>query len=130
MKVKGIKFSTVWEDNPSIENKNIDVLVELEDSYTYVVVVGTTQNIEYLMDQDKKDYFKPRIPFIIVKELTKEIIEETVQAYAEKSDGYGLKSYHFEGEIDETVFDKLKIENIEYEKECRKLEELDESYDL
>ncbi len=126
MVVKKMSFPTVWEDNPGIENQNIDVFVELEDGYTYGLVLGTRKNIEYLMDKDKKNYFRPGTPFIMVKELTKEIIEETVKAYAEEEDEYWLKSYHFAGEIDKTVFDKLQVEHIEYIKEFYELSGLDD----
>lgn len=51
MVVKRIMCLTEWDDNAGIENGNVDILVELEDSYTYVVVVATVQNIEYLMNQ-------------------------------------------------------------------------------
>jgi hypothetical protein len=117
-----ISFPTYLEDITDIENDNIDVFVELEDGYTYTVVVATAKNIESLMDQEKMNYFRPGDPFIIVKKLTKDIIEETLKAYAENNDGYWLKLYHFAGDINKTVFDKLQAEHIEYLKE---LDELD-----
>jgi hypothetical protein len=92
------------------------------------VVVGTAKNIEYLMDKEKMNYFGPSHPFIIVKELTKDIIEETLKAYAEEYDGYWLKLYHFAGKINKTVFDKLQAEHIEYLKELEKLDESDKEY--
>ena len=76
------------------------------------------------MDKEKVNYFEPGHLFIIVKKLTKEIIEETLKAYAEEDDAYWLKFYHFAGDVDTTVFDKLQAEHIEYLKE---LDELDES---
>jgi len=119
-----IRFPSYLEDVTDIENSNIDVFVELEDGYTYTVVVATAKNIEYLMDKEKKNYFGPSHPFIIVKEITKEIVEEAVKAYAEYHDGYWLKLYHFAGEIDKTVFNKLQAEHTKYLKE---LDELDNS---
>jgi hypothetical protein len=77
------------------------------------VIVGTAKSIEYLMNEDKLNYFAPGEPFIIVKELTKEIIEETIKAYVEYEDGYWLKLHHFAGDINETVFNQLKAEHIE-----------------
>src|SRR5687767_14654961 len=103
MVVKRIRFPTYLEDIKDIENDNIDVFVELEDGYVHTLVVATAKNIEYFMDQEKMNYFEPGIPFIIVKELTEKIIEETVKAYAEENHGYWLKWYHFVGEIDKTV---------------------------
>jgi hypothetical protein len=124
MVVKSISFPTYLEDITDIGNSNIDVFVELEDGYTYTVVVATAKNIESLMDKEKMNYFGPGHPFIIVKELTKDIIEEAIKAYADNYDGYWLKFYHFAGDIDETVFNKLQAEHEEYLKE---LDELDNS---
>ena len=112
MVVKSISFVTEWEDNPGIEHQNIDVFIELEDGYTYVLVVATPKNIKYLMEKDKINYFEPGHPFLIVKELTKEIIEEAAKAYAKESDEYWLKFYHFAGKIDESVFDELQAEHM------------------
>jgi hypothetical protein len=114
-----ISFPT-WDDD--IENEDgIIVKVELDDGYTHTVVVATTKNIEYVMDKEKMNYFRPGLPFIIVKELTKDIIEETMKAYAEEDDGYWLKLYHFANSINKTVFDQLQAEHI---KELDRLEEL------
>lgn len=124
MLVKSISFPTYLEDIMDIENSNIDVFVELEDGYTYTVVVATAKNLESLMYNEKMNYFEPGHPFIIVKKLTKDIIEETLKAYAENNDGYWLKLYHFAGKINKSVFNKLQAEHTEYLKE---LEELDNS---
>jgi hypothetical protein len=126
MAVKSISFPTEWIDNPGIEHQNIDVFVELEDDYTHTLVVATAKNIEYLMEKEKMNYFEPGHPFVIVKQLTKEIVEETIQAYAEENDGYWLKLYHFAGEIDKGVFDKLQTEHVEY---LKKLNELSDEKD-
>ena len=123
MLIKSISFPTYLEDITDIENSNIDVFVELEDAYTYTVVVATAKNIESLMDKERMNYFEPGYPFIIVKKLIKEIIEEAVKAYAE-NDAYWLKFYHFAGEVDTAVFNRLQAEHTEYLKE---LDELDNS---
>ncbi len=123
MLIKSIDFPTYLEEITDIENSNIDVFVELEDGYTYTVVVATAKNIEYLMDKEKMNYFEPGHPFILVKKLTKEIITEAIEAYA-SDDGYWLKLYHFAGKIDKTVFNTLQAEHTEYLKE---LDELDNS---
>jgi hypothetical protein len=122
--VVNIRFPTYLEDITDIENDNIDVFVELGDGYTYIVTVATAKNIESIMDQEKINYFEPGYPFIIVKKLTKDIIEETLKAYAEEDDGYWLKLYHFAYDIDKTVFDQLQAEHI---KELDELEELGEA---
>ena len=123
MLIKSISFPTYLEDITNIENSNIDVFVELEDSYTYTVVVATAKNIESLMDKEKINYFEPGHPFIIVKKLTKEIITEAIEAYA-SDDAYWLKLYHFAGKINKTIFNTLQAEHTEYLKE---LDELDNS---
>ena len=123
MLIKSISFPTYLEDITDIENSNIDVFVELEDSYTYTVVVATAKNIESLMDNEKINYFEPGYPFIIVKKLTKDIITEAIEAYA-SDDAYWLKLYHFAGKINKTIFNTLQAEHTEYLKE---LDELDNS---
>ena len=75
------------------------------------------------MDKEKMNYFEPGSPFVIVKKLTKEIITETIQAYA-SDDAYWLKLYHFAGKVDPSVFNHLQTEQTEYLKE---LDELDNS---
>ena len=123
MLIKSINFPTYLEDITDIENSNIDVFVELENAYTYTVVVATAKNIESLMDKDKMNYFEPGYPFIIVKKLTKDIITEAIEAYA-SDDAYWLKLYHFAGKVDTSVFNQLQAEHTEYLKE---LDELDNS---
>ena len=123
MVVKKISFvcPNLLEEIPDIEDYNIDVLVELEDNYTYTVVIATAKNIVSLMDKEKRNFLEPGDPFIIVRKLTKQIIEEAVKAYAE-NDAYWLKFYHFAGEVDTAVFNKLQAEHTEYLKELDELE--------
>lgn len=47
MLVKKISFvrPTLLEEIPDIEDYNLDVFVELEDGYTYTVVIATAKNI-------------------------------------------------------------------------------------
>ena len=87
MLVKKISFvrPTLLEEIPDNEDYNLDVFVELEDGYTYTVVIATAKNIVSLMDKEKTNFSEPGDPFIIVRKLTKEIIEEAVKAYAENA---------------------------------------------
>jgi len=126
MKIKEISFvrPNLLEEIADIEDYNVDVFVELEDGYTCTVVVGTAKNLEWLIEKEKKNFFGPSHPFIIVKKLTKEIIEETIQAYAENN-GYWLKLYHFASKIDMSVFDKLQAEHEEHLKELDELDKLE-----
>lgn len=41
MLIKSISFPTYLEVNTDIENSNIDVFVELEDGYIYILVIPT-----------------------------------------------------------------------------------------
>ena len=114
---------TLLEEIPDIEDYNPDVLVELEDGYTHAVVVATSKNMLSLMDKHKTNFSASGEPFIIVRKLTKEVIEEAVKAYAENG-AYWLKFYHFAGEVAVSIFNELQAECIEYLKE---LDELDNS---
>ena len=104
----------------------MEILVELENGYVYSLKVATRKNIEYVTGQQKKNYFGPGSPLVMVKEFTKEIIAETVQAYAQDDDGYWLKSHHFAGEIDVTVFDQLETKDIKENKKILQLSGIDE----
>lgn len=123
MLVKKISFirPTLLEEIPDIEDYNLDVFVELENGFTYTVVIATAKNIVSLMDKEKTDFSEPGEPFIIVRKLTKEIIEEAVKAYAEE-DAYWLKFYHFGGQVEKAVFDRLEAQSIEYQTELDKLD--------
>ena len=51
-----------------------------------------------LVYNEKTNFLERSDPFIIVRKLTKKIIEEAVKAYAEK-DKCWLKFYHFAREV-------------------------------
>ena len=125
MLVKNISFPTPLEYIEDIEDDNIDVFVELEDGYTHTVVIATFKNLLSLMDKEKMDFSEPGCPFIIVKKLTKDIIEETIKAYPE-DDAYWLKLYQFSGDIDMATFNKLQDEHIKHLKELDKLSGFEE----
>lgn len=67
-------------------------------------------------------FLEPDDIFIIVRKITKEIIEEAIQADAADK-AYWLKFYHFEGEVNIDVFNQLKSEYIEELKALSKLDE-------
>lgn len=46
------------------------------------VVRGTAKNIDSLIDKEKINFSKPGNPFVIIRKLTKEILEEAVKVYA------------------------------------------------
>lgn len=70
------------EEIPDIEDYNLDAFIELKNGCTYTLMIATAKNILSLMAKEKTNFLEPGDPFIVVKKLTKEIIEETVTAYA------------------------------------------------
>ena len=62
------------------------------------------------MENEKSDFLSPGDPIVIVKKMTKEVVEKAIQAYAEKNDGYYLKFYS--AELDTKTLDVLKNRSI------------------
>jgi hypothetical protein len=112
MKIKRIEIPYVLNDL-DIFDTNIDVIVETDTGFQYTVVVGTAKNIESYMDRGNSTYYPLGDRQIIVKKVTREVVEEAIKAYAEKDDGYWLKFYSFALNINPTVFDQLEAESIE-----------------
>jgi len=108
MKIKKIRF---FEEIKDVTNDNIDVGVENERGYTYIVTVGTPQDLLEEMNQEKTNFIGPYTPMIIVKSLTEEIIVEAIQAYAAKDDGFWLKLRHFATELDVSIFNQMEVDN-------------------
>ncbi len=89
-------------------NANVQVFVTFKDGLRVGVIVGTPQNLEYQMEKDKVNFYGPGLPWIIVKELTVENIQEAIQGYMDDGpNGYWLKLYHFWNDLDITIFDQL-----------------------
>jgi hypothetical protein len=109
MLIKSIEFAHEITD---VENDNVDVFVKSEDGYIYTVVVATPKDFLEKMDQEKINFLEPFTLMIIVKKLTKDILTEAIQAYAE-DDAYWLKLYQFADAIDISVLDKLQAEHRE-----------------
>jgi hypothetical protein len=128
IRITSIEIPYEWESVNS-ENDNVDVFVTVQDGYTYILSVATLKNIESLMNEKGQNYYGPEYPFIIVKQITKEVIEEAISAYAEQDNGYWLQMYHFAGSenyIKQPIFDELKAQSIE---RIKKREELLKQYD-
>lgn len=90
----------------NIKNDNIDIFVELENGWTYTMVVATPLNLLSLMKKDSKDFLNPSGPFIIVSKLTKDIIDRAIKEYAQ-NDAYWLKVYYLSTEFDIATLDKI-----------------------
>ena len=127
MKVESITFLSDLEDVEDIFDDNIDVSVNLENGRNYVLVVGTPKNLLRLMENEKSDFLSPGDPIVIVKKITKEVIEEIIQAYAE-DDAYCLKFYS--AELDTKTLDVLKDRYIARYKLIDDLLEKGESIDI
>lgn len=96
-----------------VYNSNTEVFVRLQDEFPLTIVVGTPKNLQYLMEKDKVNFYGPGLPWIIVKKLTKEIIQEAIKAYIDdKPEGYWLKLYHFATDIDISVFNQIQDQEI------------------
>jgi hypothetical protein len=105
----------------------MDVSVNLENGRNYVLVVGTPKNLLRLMENEKSDFLSPGDPIVIVKKMTKEVVEEAIKAYAE-DDAYYLKFYS--AELDTKTLDVLKDRSIARDKLLDDLLEKGESIDI
>jgi hypothetical protein len=91
VKIKSINHLSDWaEVNPL--NDNIDVNVVLEDERHYTFVVATPNNVFWCMENEGKDYFFGA-PMLFVKSLTVENIERAIEAIVNEDDGRWLGIY-------------------------------------
>jgi uncharacterized tellurite resistance protein B-like protein len=127
MKVESINFLSPIEDIVDIFDDNIDVSVNLENGLNYVVVVGTPKNLLRLMENGKSNFISPGDPIVVVKKMTKKVVEEAIQAYAD-DDAYYLKFYA--AELDIKTLDILKDRYIARDKLLDDLVEKGESIDI
>lgn len=109
MRIRSIIFAHEITD---LYVDNVDVFVESESGYTYLIVVGTPGDLLDEMKQEKTNFIKPHSPIIVVKKLTQEIIEEALLFYA-KDDAYWLKLCQFGHRIDISVFNELEAAYLE-----------------
>lgn len=124
MKIESIKFLS---DVENIFDDNVNVSVKLENGYTYLVVVATQKNLLTLMDYEKRDFLSPGDPMIVVRKLTKEVVEKAIKAYAE-DEAYYLKFYV--ADLDVKTLNVLKDRNIGRSKFIDDLLEKGESIDI
>lgn len=127
MRVDRIEVIGSIDDSVDIYDDNFDVIVDLEDGLTYVVVVGTPKNLLTLMANEKSDFLSPGDPFIIIRAITQEIIEKTIKAYA-AGDAYWLKFYS--ASLDTKTLDVLKNRSIARDKLLDDLLKKGESPDI
>ena len=72
-----IFFPTPW-DQVNVENDNIDVCLTFLDGRNYTFVVTTPENIQSMMEQDRKSYLVPATPMLIAKELTPDVVKALI----------------------------------------------------
>jgi hypothetical protein len=128
MKVESITFLSDLKDVEDIFDDNIDVAVKLDDGHKYIVVVATPKNLLTLMNNEKSNFLSPGDPIIIVKKMTKEVVEEAIKAYADDYDAYYLKFYA--AELDAKTLNVLKDRYIARDKFLDDLLEKGESIDI
>ena len=112
MKIKKIDFDFDFNELKDIDDNCIDVNVTLDDGRTYIVQLITHQCLLSSMQEDKVNFVYPVAPSIVVKELTKETIEDAIKYYVEEDDGYWLKFCHLGTEIDIphlSIFNLIKM---------------------
>ena len=79
------------------------------------------------MENEKSDFLSPGDPIVIVKKMTKEVIEQAIRAYAE-DDAYCLKFYS--AELDTKTLDILKDRSIARDKLLDDLLDQGQSIDI
>jgi len=120
-----IKNIRILDEITDIENDSIDVCLDSEDGYTFTVSIATTKHLLQRMDQEKSNFSNPSELVIVVRKLTKEIITEALEAYAEDN-GFWLKLHQFASEIDISVFDELHAKHVKESIEFNLLSGLDD----
>ncbi len=113
MKIKEIEYQKPPQDRI---NGCLDVFVTLEDDSYYFFEVTTARYLEVLMEEGK--FLPPGYPYIIVAELTEEILKATFQEYVDaEEDSYWLKLYHVIATLDikdvNEILDQKEKEDIE-----------------
>lgn len=98
------------------KNDSIDICFDSESGDSFILTFYTPKNILERMEWDKTNFLDPSYLPIMVRELTPEIITETLEEYC-KDDAFWLKLYQFGSEIDISVLDQL---NMKHQKEKEK----------
>ena len=74
-----IFIPTNLSELPDSRNDNIDVCVTLENGNTYTFVFATPANLESLMQKESASYIDPRFKFIVVDQLSEDIIKAVIK---------------------------------------------------
>lgn len=79
MKVKEIEILNVIED---IDEDCTDVNIVLEDNSDYIITLVTPKYLISSMDKKNEPFIRPGNNFVVVKKLTREIIEKAIKEIA------------------------------------------------
>lgn len=110
MRIKKIRFIDEVKDEVKDQlNESIDVGIEFEDGSSYTIIVRTPGDLIKEILQEGTNFINPSTPVIVVKELTKKMVNEAIEAYAE-DEGYWLKLCQFGDELDIAILNKLDAE--------------------
>ena len=110
MEIKEIQLVT---DIENIYDDAVDVIVTLDDDFSYVIEVVTPQHFLFLMKERNQPFLEPGENYIVVEKLTPEIIKETIKAFIEENHAYWLKLLHISSYFDIETFHNLRDHIIE-----------------
>lgn len=105
MEIKEIQLVT---DIENIYDDGVDVIVTLDDDFSYVIEVVTPQHLLSFMKERNQPFIEPGENSIFVEKLTPEIIEETIKAFVEENHAYWLKLLHISSYFDIETLDNLR----------------------
>ena len=95
MKKQIKKLTIINDDSINIYNDSVDVYINLEnDEFTYYFEFTTPQALSSYLERRKKSFVEARFPFLIVQQLTPDVIREIIEAFLmEDEDGFWFKLY-------------------------------------
>lgn len=121
MPIINLQFLDDFRNCQSPQTQKLRICVELDNHETYILTVVTPDYLQSWMEANDRNYLPPSNLWMIVRQLTPQIIQETMEAYATESDGYLLKFFHyyplFDANIMQQVETKYKADMEELEKQ-------------
>ena len=107
LKIKSVELVHEVRD---FKNGFVDVIFRDITGYGYTMVVTKPTTLLKVMNDNSVNFIKPEKPLIIVKQLTKQFIEEAINEYA-LNDGYWLKLHQFADTMDISILNNLLEEH-------------------
>ena len=103
-----IKEIYIVDEIENIFDDSIDVIVTLEDGFSYSVAVATPEYLLSRMNEENLNFLEPGENFIIVRKLTSEIIEEALIEFTKEANAYWLKWHHIASYLDNETLNNLR----------------------